>query len=59
MNDVEKRKALKDLGRRMKEAGTNTRLLQKLQQELDTILEMESSPEGDRELEEVWEKERQ
>jgi hypothetical protein len=58
MNDNLKKKKLKELGQKMKAAGNNTRLLQKLQQELDDILEMESSPEeGDQDLEEAWEKE--
>lgn len=58
MNDSEKRKKLKELGQKMKAAGSNTRLLQKLQKELDDILEIEASPEveHDRDLEEAWEK---
>lgn len=57
MNDNLKSKKLKELGQKMKAAGNNQRLLQKLQQELDAILEMESSPESDQDLEEAWEKE--
>lgn len=58
MSDNLKSKKLKDLGQRMKAAGNNQRLLQKLQAELDAILEMESSPEDqDQDLEEAWEKE--
>ena len=59
MNDNLKKAKLKELGKKMQAAGNNTRLLQKLQQELDAILEMESSPddEHDRDLEEAWEKE--
>jgi len=59
MNDVEKGKKLKELGKRMQAANGNSRLLNKLQAELDAILEMESSPdpEHDQDLEEAWEKE--
>lgn len=58
MTDNEKKVKLKELGRRMQAANGNGRLLQKLQAELDKILEMESSPESDEELEEAWERER-
>jgi len=59
MNDTERRKKLLELGKKMQAAGNNTRALQKLQEELDGILEMESSPEEehDTDLEEAWEKE--
>ena len=57
MNDNLKSKKLKELGKKMQAAGNNTRLLQKLQAELDAILEMESSPDHDQDLEEAWEKE--
>jgi hypothetical protein len=58
MSDNLKRVKLAELGKKMKAAGNNTRLLQKLQAELDAILEMESSPdEHDQDLEEAWEKE--
>lgn len=58
MNDNAKKRKLKELGRKMQAAGNNTRLLQKLQLELDAILEMELSPDhSDPDLEEAWEKE--
>lgn len=58
MSDNLKSNKLKELGKKMQAAGNNQRLLQKLQAELDVILEMESSPdEGDQDLEEAWEKE--
>ena len=57
MNDIEKSRKLKELGKKMQAAGNNSRLLKKLQAELDTILEMESSPdtEHDQDLEEALE----
>lgn len=58
MNDNLKSKKLKELGAKMRAAGNNQRLLEKLQAELDAILDMESSPDHDQDLEEAWEKER-
>jgi hypothetical protein len=57
MTDNEKRVKLKEIGRRMQAANGNGRLLQKLQAELDKVLDIESSPESDDELEEAWERE--